>query len=124
MNDALYRMWVHELDAFTDEGRIDWQKRKIAALEICKLTGVADLIRAIATDGALQVPPEWPETDVVPVGGGPGNIIVEVRTVHRGRKHTTRIGLDAPKGRKFDSQQIGEAISRGKYELKRIIECR
>ena len=123
MNEAIYRMFVQELDAFTPEGRIDWPRRRQAALEICKMSGVADLVRAISAEGALSIPPPWPQTDVQPVGGGPGTIICEVRTQHSSMgRLSVRIGLDKPQGKKFDAQQIGEAIERGRYEIKRMID--
>jgi len=122
--DALWRFWSSELEALDVAGiRPDWNKRRIAATELCKMIGLADLVQAISGEGALRPPPAWPAVDVVPIGGGPGLILCEVRTVANGRKYGVRIGLKRGEGarlpRAFDTDQIGEAVERGKFELRR-----
>lgn len=123
MQDAIYRMWLDELNAVNDIGRADWHRRRIAAEEICDLVGVTGAIRAIALDGELRPPPAWPEVDCVPVGGGPGVITCEVRTQHTtAGKLGVVIGLRREGKSVFDPRQIQEAMDRGKFELRRIID--
>lgn len=123
MKDAIYRMWLDELNYTDAKGKPDWARRRIAAEQICDMLCVTDAVRAISLDGELRPPPEWPEVDCVPVGGGPGLITCEVRTMHKERgKVSARIGLSR-NGKEFDSQQISEAIERGRWELKRSIEA-
>ncbi len=124
-NDALWRFWTHQLEAVSQDGkRPDWRKRRIAAIEVCRMCGLAELVRAVAADGELRPPPAWPEVDCVPVGGGPGLVLCEVRTMHDGRKHSVRIGLVRNAGARklaeaFDRGQIAEAIERGRFELRK-----
>jgi len=123
MKDAIYRMWVEELNANDDKGRADWSRRRIAAEQICDIVGVTDAVRAIALDGELRPPPKWPEVDCVPIGGGPGIITCEVRTLHPVRgKMAVKVGL-ARDGKKFDQAQIHEAVERGRFELGRVLGC-
>lgn len=121
---ATYLMWLNELNAVKENGVTpDWDKRKAAAEQIVTIVGARDLIKAIALDGELRPAPPWPQVDIVPVGGGPGLITCEVRTWVKGRgKLKVKIVLYRQKGKKFDSDKIGEAMERGKFELKKIIE--
>lgn len=123
MEQATYRMWLEELNAVNPKGRPDWTKRRIAAEAICDLMGISDVIRAIAMDGELRPPPSYPEVDCVPVGGGPGIITCEVRTLHKDRgKIAIPIRL-ARQGKTFDARQIEEAIERGKYEIEKLLRA-
>jgi hypothetical protein len=44
----------------------DAQVRLRAGVEVCRLCGVLDAVRALAPDGSLNPPPAWPLVDVVP----------------------------------------------------------
>jgi len=131
LKHATYLMWLRELNA-TVEGthKPDWRKRRIAAEQICEMTGIKDVIRAVARDGALRPPPQWPQVDCVPVGGGPGMITCEVRTwVPTLGKLAVKIALtrDARrpgKASNFDAGQIREAVERGTFELRKRILAR
>ena len=121
MKQAIYRMWLDELNAVGSKGKPDWKKRRIAAEQICDLVGITDVIRAVSMDGVLRPPPQWPEVDCVPVGGGPGMITCEVRTVHPQRgKMAITIGLKRD-GKTFDASQIEEAVTRGRFELEKAL---
>jgi hypothetical protein len=121
MDRATFLMWVDTLNAVDKDGHADWRARRIAAEEICDMTGITDVVKAVSYDGILRPPPMWPETDCVPAGGGPGLITCEVRTTHHkmGRLGV-KIGLRR-EGKNFDNQQIIEAVERGRFELARII---
>lgn len=123
MAQAEYMMWLGELNATRGkDNRPDWGKRRIAAERICEIIGIKDVIRAVALDGELRPAPKWPEVDIVPVGGGESLITCEVRTYVQGRgKMAVKIGL-VKWGKKFDKAQIGEAMERGRWELKRLID--
>ena len=122
MDRAVFLMWVDMLNAKDKGGHADWRARRIAAEELCEITGLTEVVKALSYDGLLRPPPKWPEVDCVPVGGGPGLITCEVRTMHPKRgKLGVRVGLHRA-GKSFDSQQIVEAIERGRYEIKRLID--
>jgi len=128
MKQAEYRMWVEELSAVDDKGKPDLARRHMAGHKICEMVGMTDVIRAIASDGELRPPPEWPEVDCVPVGGGPGLLTCEVRTTHPTRgKLACHIGLEVKQRvgaerESFDAEQIGEAVERGRFELTKMLE--
>lgn len=120
MQDAIYRMWLDELNATTD-GKPDWTKRRAAAEQICKIVGIRDALEAITQNGILRAAPPWPAVDIVPVGGGPGMITCEVRTYARGRgKLAVKVAIGRFGG-KVSQDQIAEALERGKFELKKLI---
>lgn len=121
LQQAAYLMWLEDLNATDDKGHADWVKRRAAADQICEMVGAKDLIRAIAMDGELRPPPKWPAVDIVPVGGGPGLITCEVRTWDEAKgKVKVKIAL-ARKGKVFDAAQIGEAVDRGRFELRKLL---
>lgn len=122
LQQAELRMWTDELEAVDANGRPDWAKRRIAGERVCELLGIADVIKAVTAGGALEVPPTWPEVACRPVGGGPGFLRVEVSTLYNERPLRIPMRL-AALGRKGGyGEQIGAAIERGKWQLRKLIE--
>lgn len=101
------------------------QRLRAAAVEICRRVGLLDLLRAISADGVLRPPPPWPAADVVPVGGGPGFLDVEVRTVHSAKgvmRCPMRVAIQLGRQHKEARREaILEAYDRGRWTLKRWI---
>jgi hypothetical protein len=103
-------------------------RRLAAAREICRRTGVLDVLRAISAEGELRPPPTWPQADIVPIGGGPARdgkpafLDCEVRTFKEGsgiRRVTVRIAMD----RKPTQDDLLGAYDRGYFELRKLIEA-
>lgn len=110
-----------ELHGAHDDGDPHKRKLRAAAVEICRLHGVLDVLRAVSADGELRPPPPWPKADIVPVGGGPTFLDVEIRTFKSGvgiRRVPVRLAV---KG-KPTQDQIGEAYSRGYWLLQKLLK--
>lgn len=92
-----------------------------AAVEICRRAGILEILQAVSADGELRPPPPWPQTDIVPVGGGLQWLVVRIRTAHQGRVMATEERIKVKKGGKPTQDQIGAAHERGKWRLKKAI---
>jgi hypothetical protein len=114
IRQAELKMWCAELDA-TDKVR-----RKIAAERICEMVGIADTVRAISEGGRLRPPPDWPQVDLACVGGGPGFVSVDVRTMHEGRPLCVGVRI-VYRGQGKNSEAIGEAMEQGRRQLHNLI---
>lgn len=114
LRTAELRMWMDELDAL-DAGR-----RLIAAERVCEMMGVADAVRAVAPDGVLRVPPDWPRVDIVPVAtetdGVVRRLVVEVRTMVSGVRLTERLRVEVGR-RGLPPGALEEAVERGRRAL-------
>jgi hypothetical protein len=102
------------------------QQMRRAAAEICRRAGILDILLAVSADGALRPPPPWPACDIVPVGGGPGFLTVEVRTWTAARG-VMRCPLRVPikLGREFREERreaVLNAYDKGRWTIKRWLE--
>jgi hypothetical protein len=122
---AEFKMWCEELEALDENGRPDWAKRRIAGMRVCELSGISGAIKAISAGGELDLPPAWPEVRAVPLGGGPGFLRIEVATHHE-QLGVLRVPMTLRvAGRKEGyADQANEAIERGRWTLRKMIEAR
>jgi hypothetical protein len=100
---------------------------RAAAVEICRRAGVLEMLRAISADGELRPPQPWPACDIVPSGGGPGFLDVEVRTWTAAKgvmRCPLRIAIQLGREHREErQQQIEQAYDFGRWTLKRWIEA-
>lgn len=120
MQEAQTKMWISELDAKDEHGKPNWPMRRLAGEKVCELFGIKDALQAVSLGGELRVPPPWPEVAIVPVGGGPGFLRCEVRTLHANEIKSAAVRI-AVKRTKDHEQQIGEAMEIGKAKLRRMV---
>lgn len=112
------------LDGARNPNDPSYKRLRAAATEICRRAGILDVLKAVSADGALRLPPPWPQADIVPVGGGPGYVVCAIRTLHNGLVADTRERIKVAKhgkARKPTQDQIGEAFDRGYFRLRKQI---
>lgn len=107
-------MWIRELN----HPKASWNERRVAAIRICEIVGVADAVRAIGPGGVLRPPPAWPEVAMAPVGGLPGFMLVLVRSLIDGAVREVQIAVPMAKPGE-NAAAIEEARKRGVWELAR-----
>jgi hypothetical protein len=123
MQRAEFRYWTMQLEALLPNGRPNWEMRRIAGVRICEMVGIAGALQAVAAGGELEAIPDWPEVSCKPVGGGVGFLHVEVAT--RSEKLgvvRVPIALKLVGRKETYAGQAGEAIERGRWQLRKMIE--
>ncbi len=115
---ATLRYHISQLDA------LDGPTRLRAGVEVCRLLGILDTVRAMAPDGSLRPPPAWPLVDVVPHAARRDEdgqwLVARVRTsVGGGVVHEdvpVRIGVA---GQALAPGALADAVERGRHALER-----
>jgi hypothetical protein len=120
VDQAAMALLGKEIEGAVDANDPARKRQRRIAVEILQRAGVLELLRAISADGELRPPPPWPEADIVPIGGGPGFLDVEVRTFVKGRgalKAPLHIRIEP--GKPPTQDQIGEVYQYGYWMLNR-----